>query len=162
MGGTLQKTAWVVAAALIVIGIGGAGLRAEGASPTGQIEATCQKEDFEAVVEATASSLRDLNSNNRPEFQEKLRELKLKRSWTQNEFMEKAAPFVRDDKTAVYDKSTDELLSAISSMGREGANAETPDCAMLLELRARMKMLVDTQTAKWEYMFDKLNTELAK
>lgn len=142
--------------AAIVAGIGSIDLRAEGA------DATCKKEDFEAVVETTASSLRDLNSKNRPEFQEKLRELKAKRNWTQNEFMEKAAPFVRDDKTAIYDQSTDELLSAISSMGQEGARAATPDCAMLLELRARMKILVDTQTAKWAYMFEKLNAELAK
>lgn len=142
--------------AAVVAGIGGADLRAEGAV------ATCTKEDFEVVVEATASSLRDLNSQNRPAFQEKLRELKTKRNWTQNEFIEKAAPFVRDDKTAVYDKSTDELLSAISAMGQEGARSATPDCAMLLELRARMKILVDTQTAKWAYMFEKLNAELAK
>ncbi len=155
MGGTFKKAAWIVGAAAMM-GIGTADLRAQGT------ETTCQKEDFEAVVEATASSLRDLNSKNRPEFQEKLRELKLKRNWNQNEFMEKAAPFVRDDKTAVYDKSTDELLSAISSMGREGASAESPDCAILLELRARMNVLVDTQTAKWKYMFDKLNAELAK
>jgi hypothetical protein len=155
MGGAVQKATWVAVAA-IVAGIGCADLRAEGA------DATCKKEDFEAVVETTASSLRDLNSKNRPEFQEKLRELKAKRNWTQNEFMEKAAPFVRDDKTAVYDQSTDELLSAISSMGQEGARAATPDCAMLLELRARMKILVDTQTAKWAYMFEKLNAELAK
>ncbi len=155
MGGTFKKAAWIVGAAAMM-GIGTADLRAQGT------ETTCQKEDFEAVVEATASSLRDLNSKNRPEFQEKLRELKLKRNWNQNEFMEKAAPFVRDDKTAVYDKSTDELLSAISSMGREGASAASPDCAILLELRARMNVLVDTQTAKWKYMFDKLNAELAK
>lgn len=154
MGGTVQKLAWVVVAAMM--GIGSTGLHAQTA------DATCQKEDFEFVVEATASSLRDLNTKNRPEFQEKLRELKLKRNWSQNEFMEKAAPFVRDDKTTVYDKSTDELLAAISSMGREGASAATPDCAMLLELRARMKVLVDTQTEKWDYMFNKLNTELAK
>lgn len=155
MGGTFKKAAWIVVAAAMM-GIGTSDARAQGS------ETTCQKEDFEAVVEATASSLRDLNSKNRPEFQEKLRELKLKRNWNQNEFMEKAAPFVRDDKTAVYDKSTDELLSAISSMGREGASAESPDCAILLELRARMNVLVDTQTAKWQYMFDKLNAELAK
>lgn len=154
MGGTVQRAALVVVA--VLMGIGSTDLSAQGT------DTVCQKEDFEAVVEATASSLRDLNSRNRPEFQEKLRELKLKRNWTQNEFMEKAAPFVRDDKTAVYDKSTDELLSAISSMGREGASAATPDCAMLLELRARMKVLVDTQTAKWNYMFGKLNAELAK
>lgn len=155
MGGAIQKATWIAVAA-IVAGIGSVGLRAEGA------DATCRKEDFEAVVETTASSLRDLNSKNRPEFQEKLRELKAKRNWTQNEFMEKAAPFVRDDKMAVYDQSTDELLSAISSMGQEGGRAPTPDCAMLLELRARMKLLVDTQTAKWAYMFEKLNAELAR
>ena len=69
---------------------------------------------------------------------------------------------MRDDKTVVYDQSTDELLSAIASMGQEGAAAATPDCALLLELRARMKMLVDTQTAKWSYMFEKIDAELAK
>jgi hypothetical protein len=153
MGGTVQRAAWIVMA---ILGVGGSGLRAQGT------DTTCQKEDFEVVVETTAESLRDLNNKNRPEFQEKLRELKAKRNWNQNEFMEKAAPFVRDDKTEVYDKSTDELLSAISSMGREGASAASPDCAMLLELRARMKVLVDTQTAKWNYMFEKLNAELAK
>jgi hypothetical protein len=47
-------------------------------------------------------------------------------------------------------------------MGQEGAASTTPDCAVLLELRARMKVLVDTQAAKWSYMFEKLNAELAK
>jgi hypothetical protein len=145
-----------VAAAVAVAGIGVADLRAEDATET------CKREDFEAVVEATATSLRDLNSRNRPEFQEKLRELKAKRKWTQNEFIEQAAPFVKDDKTAVYDAETDELLAAISSMGQEGARAETPDCARLVELRARMNLLVDTQTAKWTYMFQKLNGDLEK
>jgi hypothetical protein len=36
----------------------------------------------------------------------------------------------------------------------------TPDCAVLLELRARMKVLVETQTAKWAYMFQKIDAEL--
>jgi hypothetical protein len=47
-------------------------------------------------------------------------------------------------------------------MGQEGAAAATPDCAILLELRARMKVLVDTQTSKWAYMFEKIETELWK
>ncbi len=45
-------------------------------------------------------------------------------------------------------------------MGQAGADAKTPDCALLLELRARMKVLVDTQNAKWTYMFKKLDTAL--
>ena len=67
---------------------------------------------------------------------------------------------VRDDKTVAFDQTTDELLSAIASMGQEGATAVTPDCAVLLELRARMKVLVETQTAKWAYMFQKIDAEL--
>jgi len=155
MGGVNQRVASVLVAA-IVAGAGGIDLRAEGS------EITCKKEEFEAVVEATATSLRDLNAKNRPEFQEKLRQLKDKRKWSHDEFVAKATPFVRDDKTTVYDKTTDELLSAISSMGQMGAESESPDCAVLLELRARMKALVDTQTAKWSYMFGKLDAELSK
>jgi len=126
------------------------------------VRAACAKEEFESVVEEAAGSLRDLNKKNRPAFQERLRELKDKRKWSHDEFIDKAKPFVSDDKLAVYDQTTDELLSAIASMGQEGATSATPDCAVLLELRARMKVLVDTQTEKWGYMFEKIDAELAK
>lgn len=123
---------------------------------------SCAKSEFEAVVEEAAGSLRELNLKNKPKFQEKLRELKTRRAWTHDQFIENAKPFVRDDKIAVYDQSTDELLSAIATMGQEGAAAATPDCALMLELRARMKVLVDTQTQKWSYMFGKIDEALAK
>jgi hypothetical protein len=155
MGWVLQNVARVLAT-IVLIACGGALLQIQAA------EGTCKKEDFESAVETAAASLRDINSKNRPEFQEKLRELKDKRKWNHDEFVANATPFVRDDKTAVYDKTTNELLSAISSMGQQGSGPEAPDCAVLLELRARMKMLVDTQVAKWSYMFGKLDAELAK
>ena len=125
-------------------------------------DAACAKVDFEAVVEQAAGSLRDLNSKNKPLFQEKLRNLKDKQGWTHDQFMQEAAPYVRDDKIAEFDQSTDELLSAIASMGQEGAAAKTLDCGLLLELRARMKLLVDTQSSKWSYMFGKIEAELWK
>ena len=122
----------------------------------------CSKSEFEVVVEEAAGALRELNTKNKPSFQDKLRQLKDKRGWSHDQFMKEAAPFVRDDKIATFDQSTDELLSAISTMGEEGANAKSPDCAILLELRARMKLLVDTQSEKWTYMFEKIETELWK
>lgn len=124
--------------------------------------AACGKIEFEAVVEQAAGVLRELNAKNKPAFQEKLRTLKDKRGWSHEEFMKQGAPFVRDDKIAVFDQSTEELVLAISSMGQEGAAAKNPDCALLLELRARMTLLVDTQTSKWAYMFEKIETELWK
>jgi hypothetical protein len=122
----------------------------------------CQRADFEAVVDDAAAALRDLNLKNKPDFQEKLRQLKDKRGWSHDQFLTEAAPFVRDDKIAVFDQQSDQLLNDISSLGQEGADAKTPDCALLHELRARMQVLVDTQTAKWTYMFEKLNAALAQ
>ena len=133
-----------------------------GGHALGQEQAACAKADFEAVVDDAAAALRELNAKNKPEFQEQLRSLKDKRGWTHDQFLKEAAPLVRDDKIAVYDQRSDDLLKAISSMGEAGAGAKTPDCALLLELRARMKILVETQSAKWSYMFEKLTGELAK
>jgi len=126
------------------------------------VPGSCQKTDFEAVVEDSAQALRDLNTKNKPAFQEKLKQLKDKRGWSHEQFITEAAPFVRDDKIGEYDQQTDDLLTAMSTMGQEGAAAPSPDCALLLELRARLKVLVDTQNAKWSYMFEKIETELWK
>lgn len=125
-------------------------------------DAGCTKEQFEAVVEEAATALRNLNQKNKPPFQERLRKLKDKRGWSHDVFMKEAAPFVRDAKIEGFDQATAELLSTIATMGQEGASAQTPDCSMLNELHNRMSVLVGTQTAKWNYMFEKLDAELAK
>ena len=75
----------------------------------------CGKADFEAVVEEAATGLRDLNTENKPKFQDRLRQLKTKRGWTHGQFMQEAAPFVMDDKITQYDQSIEELLGAIAS-----------------------------------------------
>lgn len=146
-----------IVAAIMAAVLGGAAL-----SPGDAWAADCVKADFEAVVDDAAAALRDLNVKNKPPFQEKLRDLKDKRGWTHDRFMTEAAPFVRDEQTAVYDKQSEELLNEISSLGQEGSAAAAPDCALLVELKARMKVLVETQTAKWTYMFGKIDGELAK
>lgn len=122
----------------------------------------CAKAEFESAVDEAAMSLRDLNNRNRPEFQTRLRDLKEKRGWSDDQFLKEAAPFVQDDKIAVFDEESNKLLVSISTMGTEGASASVPDCAMLAELRGLMKVLIETQAEKWTYMFQKLDAELAK
>jgi hypothetical protein len=112
------------------------------------------------VVDEAAAALRDLNMKNKPVFQEKLRQLKDKRGWSHDQFLKEGTSFVRDDKIEVYDQDSERLLSDISSQGQEGAEAKTPDCALLTNLRGRMNVLVETQTAKWTYMFEKLDAAL--
>ena len=143
-------------AALLATGMLGANAAAV------QAAESCTKAEFESVVEDAAGALRDLNLKNRPLFQEKLRMLKTKMGWSHDVFMKEAAPFVRDDTIAGYDQTTDDLLGSIAAMGAEGANAPAADCARLMELRGRMKVLVDTQIEKWNYMFHKIDAELAK
>jgi hypothetical protein len=123
---------------------------------------SCSREAFATVVDDAAAALRDLNAGNKPQFQTLLRQLKERRGWSEDEFLKQAAPFVKDDQIEVYDKTSSQLLADISSMGQEGSEAKTPDCAMLDELNRAMKELVAAQTSKWAYMFDKLKAELAR
>ena len=122
----------------------------------------CAKSDFEAVVDEAAGALRDLNTANKPKFQEKLRKLKDKRGWAHEVFLKEAAPFVADEKINAYDQQSNTLLEKIATGGEAGAAAATPDCAVLETLRASMKTLVETQTTKWIYMNTKLDAELGK
>lgn len=124
--------------------------------------ATCQRADFEAVVDEAAGSLRNLNAINKPKFQEKLRQLKTKRGWSQEQFLKEAAPLVADDTIQGYDRKSAELLEVIASGGQAGASAAAPDCRMLEQLRTSMKSLVDAQTSKWSYMSDRIDAELSR
>lgn len=122
----------------------------------------CVRSDFEQVVEEAASSLRDLNLSNKPAFQAKLGELKQKRGWSHDQFMEQAAPLVQDDQIAAFDAQSSTLLDRLQSGGQEGAAARVPDCALLAELRSALKTLIDVQKAKWSYMLNRVQAELAK
>lgn len=146
----------IVLCGLVVLGCAASG----GAVAQSEVGASCAKPDFEQVVEGAATSLRDLNSRNAPGFQDKLRLLRERRKWSAEEFMEKAAPLVQDERIAAYDQRSNDLLAKVNSMGEAGAAAKTPDCKLLEELRATMKALIDTQIEKWAYMFAKIERGL--
>jgi predicted dithiol-disulfide oxidoreductase (DUF899 family) len=118
---------------------------------------TCPRDAFEAVVDEASSTLVVLNQKNAPTFQAKLRQLKDKRGWTQEQFLKEGAPFVQDASIAAFDETSQQLLIKINSQ-----NTETADCRLLADLKAAMATLVETQNAKWSYMFGKLDKELAK
>jgi hypothetical protein len=123
----------------------------------------CSKAEFEAVVDEAAGALRELVSQNTPRFQGRLRDLKAKRGWSDQQFLKEAEPLVRDDTIAGFDRKSEDFLLRITSGGQEGASSGgAPDCALLAELRAAMRALVETQQAKWVYMFEKVEKELSK
>jgi hypothetical protein len=121
----------------------------------------CARSDFEAVVNEAGAVLRDLNRQNTPLFQAKLRQLKDKRNWSNDQFLKEAEPFVRDDRILGFDQKSESLLARITG-GDTAGPSEAPDCSVLAGLRTAMTELVDTQKAKWTYMFAKIEKELAK
>jgi hypothetical protein len=139
-----------------------AGLAGFGASEAIAQGPACTRMQFEAAVSDAAGALRDLNAKNRPPFQEKLRALKDKRGWTHDQFLKEATPLVQDAKIAQYDKESGEFLEKIQTMGSEGASAKEPDCARLTDVKTHMQSLVASQQAKWTYMLQRVEQELAK
>lgn len=125
--------------------------------------AECAKAEFEAVVNAAGAALRDLAQENTPVFQGKLRQLKDKRNWSNDEFLKQAEPLVRDETIAGYDKKSEELVGRITGGGDQAeAAAAAPDCSLLTGLKADLKLLVETQQAKWTHMLTKVDEELGK
>jgi hypothetical protein len=122
----------------------------------------CTREDFAAVVDDTAEALRVLNSKNRPEFQDRLRQLREKNRWSHDQFIAAATPFVKDETIEAYDARSEEALGRVTSMGQRGQQAKTPDCRLLGDLKGHMGSLLDIQSAKWRYMFEKIDAALAK
>jgi hypothetical protein len=124
--------------------------------------AACSRTDFESAVGDAAQTLVALNQKNAAPFQAKLRQLKDKRGWSHDQFMKEAQPLVQDEKIAEFDRQSGEFLDRINSMSDAGTTSRVPDCKLLAELRANMKAMVDAQVAKWAYMFERVDKEIAR
>ncbi|MFZ8444621.1 hypothetical protein ACO1NI_13595, partial [Staphylococcus aureus] len=72
----------------------------------GPAVADCTRADFEGVVDAAAGTLRDMNAANKPKFQDKLRQLRDKRGWDQDQFVKEATPLVVDERIASFDQQS--------------------------------------------------------
>lgn len=124
-----------------------------------QAAGQCSKVDFEAVVDEAGAALRTLAQQNTPQFQGRLRQLKQKRAWSDEQFLKEAEPLVRDDTIAAFDQKSEDLLARITGAGQPG---RAPDCSQLAGLRDSMTMLIETQKAKWAYMFERIDAELRR
>lgn len=132
------------------------------AAPAPAQAPACSRADFEAVVAQVAVALKDLNQANRPAFQAKLRTLKEKRGWSQDDFLKLAAPIVQDETITAYDRKTSEALDRINGMSVVAGGSDAADCDKLGELKGHMTALIDLQKERWRYMFSRLDAELAK
>jgi hypothetical protein len=122
---------------------------------------TCTREDFAKAVNGAGVALRQLNAENAPRLQAKMRQLKTKMNWPDAGFEEKAYQALQDERIAALDAEANDRLARIDALGTIGPSAE-PDCAKLQELSAASLELQAAVKAKTSYMFSKLDQMLGE
>ena len=122
---------------------------------------TCTREDFAKAVNGAGVALRQLNAENAPRLQAKMRQLKTKMNWPDAGFEEKAYQVLQDERIAALDAEANDRLARIDALGTIGPSAE-PDCAKLQELSAASLELQATVKAKTNYMLSKLDQMLGE
>ena len=123
--------------------------------------ATCTREDFAKAVNGAGAALRQLNADNAPRLQAKMRQLKDQDGWPDAGFEEKAYRALQDERIAALDAQANDLLAKIDTLGTIDPSAE-PDCAKLQELSAASLELQATVKAKATYMLSKLDQMLGE
>lgn len=135
--------------------------------------AECERDAFAKVVSEAGAELTAMNDANKRDFQAKLKALRARKGWSDEDYPAKAAPLVRDERMAAYDAQTQALLAKVSELGAPAQTAalagalpaigggEAQRCDMLAKLRALMAEVVAANRAKWAYMLAKIDAELA-
>lgn len=114
-------------------------------------------------MDEAGSTLRKINGRQKPEFQAKLRALREKRKWSDEEFRTKALPYVQDETITEFDDRIRQSLFEITNLGTTDEEpGAAPDCSLLEELRASLSNLVSSLEAKWAHMFAKIDKALAE
>jgi hypothetical protein len=122
---------------------------------------TCTREDFAKAVNGAGVALRQLNAENAPRLQAKMRQLKTKMNWPDVGFEEKAFQVLQDERIAALDAEANDRLARIDTLGTISPSAE-PDCGKLQELSAASLELQATVKAKTSYMLSKLDQMLGE
>lgn len=135
-------------------------------------EDKCGQAAFAAVVSEAGAQLTALNDENKKSFHGKLQTLKVREAWTDADYVAKATPFVKDERIAAFDLTSNEILGRVQQLGQPGPGTVTASvaapistadtdtarrCAMLEELRGLMAQVVVNTRAKWGYMHGKLD-----
>jgi hypothetical protein len=120
---------------------------------------SCTREEFAVAVDKAGMVLRQLNAENMPRVNAKLRQLKEVRGWPDSGFEEKAYEALQDERMAALDAQANDLLAKLDSLGKVEMSAE-PDCTKLEELTAVGLELQATVKAKAAYTLARLDQML--
>jgi hypothetical protein len=120
---------------------------------------SCTKDDFAKAVDQAGAALRALNAESAPRLKAKMRQLKEAKGWPEAGFEERAYAAVQDERVAMFDAQSNELLAKIDVLGTVPSSGAI-DCAKLDELTAASIELQATIKAKSAYVLKKFDRML--
>lgn len=119
----------------------------------------CGREALTAIVAQASKALTIMNKDKTASFQLRLKELKAKRRWTDEQLLQEAAPIVKNPSVAAFDTKTKAIFGQITGLGSEQAQ---PTCAMRDKLNELLAALVKNNVEKWALIMDAVDAELSK
>jgi hypothetical protein len=130
------------------------------ATPGVALAQACTADQFSAAVDQAGAALRGVTRQNQPKLEQKLKALQQLRGWADPGAEDKAFEEIADARTAALDRTANELLARIDTLGQLPINA-VPECGRLQELEAASLELQAAVKTKSAYMLNRIDTLLA-
>lgn len=120
----------------------------------------CPATDFSREVDAAGEALRSFNSSMAPELQQRIRQLKTAKGWSDEDAERLAQDYLFDARIAGLDRKANDLLTKLDDLGSLGEQGNA-DCSKLNELKATGVELLAVMKAKSSYTLAKIDDEIA-
>jgi hypothetical protein len=118
----------------------------------------CTADDFAKTVDGVGATLRTFNGEAAPRLQARLKVLKDKNGWGDDDYEDKAIVSLQDQRLETLDGTANELLARIDTLGRVDAG-QPADCTRLEELKTVGIELLAVMKAKSAYLVAKIDQQ---
>ncbi len=121
----------------------------------------CNLSTLSRSVDQANTKLLTMKDQYRTSFKKQLRILKIKKGWSDREFIKNAQPLIQNNQTTAFDKVNKQLISSITALKSTNGEA-TPNCEMLAQLNFRLDKIIKNTRNKWDHMLLKIKAETEK
>ena len=113
---------------------------------------SCAREVYSDVFNTARSEFAKMNAKRANGVRRRLRELKDLASWSEKEFLTKAAPLVKNEQILAFNSISKALLASAADFGGSGTTLSRGECGKVDELRALLSLLIENTREKWSFM----------
>jgi hypothetical protein len=122
---------------------------------------SCTADDLGTAVDQAGARLRDIMATNQPKIDTRIKALAARRGWPEAVATEQALIAIADARIDDLDRTANELLARIDTLGAAAPNA-APECGRIQEVEASSLELQAAIRAKSNYVMARLDAAIAE